>query len=180
MLKSLHLNFIYIPTICFVVEVCLIFSTHTLLFSLNSILCTCQPAVSLRQNSVTLIRVFPKVQLLQICSFVLLNLFNLISRCEPRIFALLERKREEATLAGHPLGVGSLWLSTYFFFRNFATYCSSLLDLRSNIFFVIFFFRFPALIFAYILMTHKHLHVFTFSTNPPKKALKKEIKSAKK
>ena len=35
MLKSLHLNLIYIPTICFVVEVCLIFSTHTLLFPLT-------------------------------------------------------------------------------------------------------------------------------------------------
>ena len=34
-LKSLHLKFIYIPTICFVVEVCLIFSTHTLLFPLT-------------------------------------------------------------------------------------------------------------------------------------------------
>ena len=115
-------------------------------------------------------------------SFVLLNLLHIDSYCEPRIFALLERKSEEATIAGHPLGAGSLWLSTYFFFRNFATYCSSLLGLRSNIFFVIFFFfRFPALIFAYILMTHKYPHhVFTFSTNPPKKALKKEIKSAKK
>ena len=48
-------------------------------------------------------------------------------------------------------------------------------------FFRYWLFRFRALIFAYILMTHKCLlHVFTFSTNPPRKALKKEIKSAKK
>ena len=33
----------------------------------------------------------PKVQLLRICSSVLLNLFS--SHCEPRIFASLERKR---------------------------------------------------------------------------------------
>ena len=105
----------------------------------NSTLCTCQPAVSFRQNSVTLIRFgLQKFSF----SFDFLNLFSLISHCEPRIFALLERKSEEATIAGHPLGAGSLWLSTYFFFRNFATYCSSLLDLRSNIFFVTSFFAF--------------------------------------
>ena len=143
MLKSLHLNFIYIPTICFVVEVSLIFSTHTLLFPLNLTLCTCQLAVSLRQNSVTLIRFglqkfnFYK-SVLPSC-YTCSVLFHIDSHCEPRIPSLLERKSEEATIAGHPLGVGSLWLSTYFFFRNFATYCSSLLGLRSNIFLVIYF-----------------------------------------
>ena len=51
MLKSLHLNWIYIPTICFVVEVCLIFSTHTLLFPLTR---PCAP--------VNLLSVWDKIQ----------------------------------------------------------------------------------------------------------------------
>ena len=77
MLKSLHLNFIYITTICFVVEVCLIFSTHTLLFPLNLTLCTRQPAVSLRQNSMTSTLIRFGLQKFSF-SFVLLNLFSLI------------------------------------------------------------------------------------------------------
>ena len=43
LLKSLHLKFRYIPRICFVVEICLIVSTHTLLSPLispNSTLCS--------------------------------------------------------------------------------------------------------------------------------------------
>ena len=56
MLKCLHLNFIHIPTICFVVEVCLIFSTHTLLFPLTR---PCAPVNLLSvwdKNSVAFIR----------------------------------------------------------------------------------------------------------------------------
>ena len=116
LLKSLHLKFRYIPTICLVVEVCLIVPTHILLFLLTR---PCPPVkmLSLETKFIDYDTFWtPKAQLLRICSSVLLNLFSLTSHCETRIFALLERKSEEATIAGHPLGVGSLWISTYFFF----------------------------------------------------------------
>ena len=52
-------------------------------------------------------------------------------------------------------------------------------SLEGVIFFSLFFFLFPALIFAYMLMTHKYLlHVFRLSTNPPKKSLTKRKKKA--
>ena len=116
----------------------------------------------------------PKVQLLRICSSVLLNLFG--SHCEPRIFASLERKSGGNNSRTSTLSWLCMDINLFLFFLCLiATYCSSLLGLRCNIFFVIYF-LFPAVIFACIPMTHKY-HVFTFSTNPPKKALKKEIEA---
>ena len=161
------MKFRYLPTIC-LSSLLNRFHSYTA-FPPNSNLCIRERAVTLSQNSVTVIRF--GLQKLSF-SFVLFDVSSLISHCEPRIFALHESKSEEATIAGHPPVVGSVRISTYFFFHNLATYCSSLLGLRYNIFFVSFFFSFfPAVIFAYILMTHKNLfHVFRFSTNPRKKA----------
>ena len=117
----------------------------------------------------------PKVQLLRICSSVLLNLFS--SNCEPRIFGSLERKSGGNNSRTSTLSWLCMDINPFlFFFGAFATYCSSLLGLRCNIFFVIYF-LFPAGIFAYIPLTNKYLlHVFRFSTNLPKKALKKPVK----
>ena len=133
------MKFRYIPTICLVAEVGLSsllnrFHPYTA-FPPYSTLCTGQRAVTLRQNFVTTIRFGRqiKVQLLRICSSVLLNLFSLISHCEPRIFALLERKSEEATIAGYPIEFA---LYGYQPISFFVTYCSSLLGLRCIIFFL--------------------------------------------
>ena len=68
------------------------------------------------------------------------------------MFASLDRKSEQATIAGHPLGVGSVWISICSFFRNFAIYWSSLLGLRCNIFLVIFFFS----------LSYAHLRLHTY------------------
>ena len=120
----------------------------------------------------------PKVQLLPICSSVLLNLFS--SHCDPRVFGSLERKSRGNNSRTSTLSWLYMDINLFLFFGTFATYCSSLLGLRCNIFFVIYF-LFPADIFAYIPLTNKYLlHVFRFSTNLPKKALKKPVKSAKK
>ena len=85
MLKSLHLKFRYIPTIFPVVEVGLSsllnrFQPYTA-FPPNSTLCSFQRAVTLRQNSVSVILfgLQIKVQPLRTCSSVLLKLFSLIS-----------------------------------------------------------------------------------------------------
>ena len=57
-------------------------------------------------------------------------------------------KKKESTIAGHPLGFGFVWMSTYFFFQNLATYCSSLLGLWYNIF----------LLFCSLSCAHLRLH----------------------
>ena len=117
----------------------------------------------------------PKVQLF-FRLFRLVQFYFALIHIVSQESLLYLKESEEATIAGHPLGVGSVWISTYFLFYNLATYCRSLLGLRYNIFFVILFLC-PALIFACMPMTHIYLlHVFRFSTNPLKKALKKRKK----
>ena len=73
-------------------------------------------------------------------SFVLLDVFSLISHCEPRIFALLERKNRRGDNSRTSTWCWLCMDINLIFFHNLATYCSSLLGLRYNFFFRYFFF----------------------------------------
>ena len=94
---------------------------------------------------------------------------------------LLKEKNEEAIIPANPFGVASVWIKAYISsVRNHAAYCSSLIDLNCNIFFFPFFFLSSDLIFGDLLMKQKYfLHVFRFSTNISKKAIKKQLESAR-
>ena len=91
MLKSLHLNFIYIPTICFAVEVCLIFSTHTLLFPITW---PCAP--------VNLLSVWDKIQwlwyVLDSKSSAFTNLFFRLVKVVQSYFTLIHIVSQDSLL----------------------------------------------------------------------------------
>ena len=110
------------------------------------------------------------------------SFFKFDHLCKSRSFASLERKKKnkEATIATQQFGDASVWIKAYLsFVYSLAAYCGSLIDLNCPIFYY-FFFLFSDLIFGELLMTHKcFLHVFRFSTNISKKAIKKRIESAR-
>ena len=128
----------------------------------------------------------PKIEILKISSGVCLvrlvqSFFKFDYLCKSRIFASLERKKnEEVTIATQQFGDASVWIKAYIsFVYTLAAYWSSLIDLNCPIFYY-FFFPFSDLIFGDLLMMHKcFLHVFRFSTNISKKAIKKQIESAR-
>ena len=103
--------------------------------------------------------------------------------CKSRILASLERKKsEEARIATQQFGDASVWIKAYIsFVYSLAAYCSSLIDLNCpRQFFITFFFLFSDFIFGDLLLTQKcFLHVFRFSKNISKKAIKKQIESAR-
>ena len=130
----------------------------------------------------------PKIEILKIGSWVRLvrlvqSFFHIFDYlCKSGIFASLERKKkkknQQATIATQQFGDASVWIKAYIsFVYSLAAYCSSLIDLNCPIF---YFFLFSDLIFGDLLLTHKcFLHVFRFITDISKKAIKKQIESAR-
>ena len=169
----------YIPTISLVggkvYPVCFMFCTRTLFFSPT------RPCASANIDTLRC----PKIEVLKIGSGVRLvrlvqSFFTFLITCvnQESLLLLKEKKNRKGTIATQQFGDASVWIKAYIsFVYSLAAYCSSLIDLNCPIFYYILF---SDLILGDLLMTHKcFLHVFILITDISKKAIQKQIESAR-